>query len=68
MDVTKLLVDIDGADLALARDALRTIQDTVNAALREATAVAARGREVERLTSGSIAALADEHPHRERWR
>lgn len=66
----KRLVDIDDADLDAARDALktRTIKDTVAVALREAAAAAARRREIERLTSGSLAELADKETRRTLWR
>lgn len=63
-------VDIDDDALASAREALgtHTIKDTVDAALREATAVAARRREIERLTSGSLSALASKRARSELWR
>lgn len=59
--MTKRLVEIADADLDAAREALHTetIKDTVNGALRAAAAQAARRREIERLTSGALAELAD---------
>ncbi len=68
--MTKRLVDIDDADLAAAREALATstIKETVARALREAAAAAARRREVERLTAGSSAALADAEQRDRAWR
>ena len=68
--MTKRLVDIDDADLAAARDALETstIKDTVTAALRVAVAQAARRREIERLTSGALADLADPEVMNSAWR
>ena len=68
--MTKRLVDLDDADVAAAREALgtKTLKDTVTMALKEASASAARRREVERLASGSMKALA-EHDERARvWR
>lgn len=57
----KRLVDIADADLEAAREALhtKTIKDPVTAALRAAAAQAACRREIERLTSGALADLAD---------
>lgn len=68
--MTKRLVDIDDADLAAARDALETstIKDTVTAALRVAVAQAARRSEIERLTSGALADLADPEVMDSAWR
>ena len=68
--MTKRLVEIDDADLAAAREALQTttIKDTVTAALRAAVAQAARIREVERLTSGALADLADPEVMNSAWR
>ena len=68
--MTKRLVDIDDADLAAARDALETstIKDTVTAALRVAVAQAARRSEIERLTSGPLADLADPEVMDSAWR
>ena len=68
--MTKRLVDIDDADLAAAREALETstIKDTVTAALRVAAAQAARRREIERLTSGALADLADPEVMNSAWR
>jgi len=68
--VTKRLVDIDDGDLQAAREALATatIKDTVAYALREAVATAARRREVERLVSGSSAALVDDADRQQAWR
>ncbi len=67
---TKRLVDLDDADVAAAREALgtKTLKDTVVKALREASASAARRREVERLVSGSMKALADNDERARVWR
>ena len=68
--MTKRLVDLDDADVASAREALgtKTLKDTVVQALREASASAARRREVERLVSGSMKALADKDERAKLWR
>ncbi len=67
--VTKRLVEIDDGDLAAARRALATssIRETVTTALREATAAAARRREIERLLDGSAEFLADEARRDRAW-
>ncbi|MFN0090889.1 MAG: type II toxin-antitoxin system VapB family antitoxin [Acidimicrobiales bacterium] len=59
--MTKTLIDIDDAELARAQQALRTTtkKDTVNRALAEATALAARRRDLERLIEGRLADLGD---------
>lgn len=59
--MTKTLIDIDDAELARAQRALRTTtkKDTVNRALAEATALAARRRDLERLIEGRLADLGD---------
>ncbi len=68
--MTKRLVDLDDADVAAARAALgtKTLKDTVTQALKEASAAAARRREVERLVSGSMKALADKDERAHVWR
>ena len=68
--MTKRLVDLDDADIAAAREALgtKTLKDTVTKALREASAAAARRREVERLIGGSMKALADKDARAQVWR
>jgi Arc/MetJ family transcription regulator len=68
--MTKRLVDLDDADVAAAREALgtKTLKDTVVQALREATASAARRREVERLIAGSMKALAEKDERARVWR
>lgn len=67
--VTKTLIDVDDDDLAAAQRVLstQTKKDTVNAALREAVALAARRRDLQRLTSGSLADLAGEEVMRAAW-
>lgn len=68
--MTKRLVDIDDDDLKAAKDALATttIKDTVGKALREAGAQAARRREIERLTAGSLEGLASKEDRQKLWR
>ncbi|MGH3730461.1 MAG: hypothetical protein ACRDTU_17160 [Micromonosporaceae bacterium] len=68
--MTKRLVEIDDNDLRAAREALatQTIKETVGLALREAAANAARRREIERLTAGSLSGLADKRERRQLWR
>ena len=54
--MTKTLVEIDDEYLTAAQQALGTAtkKDTVNAALREVAALAARRRDLHRLTSGGL--------------
>jgi Arc/MetJ family transcription regulator len=68
--VTKTLIDVDDDDLAAAQELLHTEtkKDTVNAALREVIALAARRRDLQRLTSGGLADLADDEVMRAAWR
>jgi Arc/MetJ family transcription regulator len=67
--VAKTLIDIDEQYLAAAQRELGTTtkKDTVNAALREVTALAARRRDLERLTSRSLPDLEDEDVMRAAW-
>jgi Arc/MetJ family transcription regulator len=67
--MTKTLIDIDEEQLAAAQQALgtQTKKDTVNAALRQVTALAARRRDLRRLTSGALPDLADEEVMRAAW-
>ena len=59
--MTKTLIDIDDDELARAQHALETTtkKDTVNRALAEATALAARRRDLERLIDNRLADLGD---------
>lgn len=68
--VTKTLIDVDDKYLAAAQKALHTVtkKDTVNAALREVAALAARRRDVARLTSGSLADLENDDVMQQAWR
>jgi Arc/MetJ family transcription regulator len=60
--MAKTLIDIDEHYLAAAQRELgaTTKKDTVNTALREVTALAARRRDLQRLTSRSLPDLEDE--------
>jgi Arc/MetJ family transcription regulator len=66
----KTLIDIDERYLAAAQLALHTEtkKDTVNAALREVAALAARRRDLQRLSSGGLADLEDDDVMRGAWR
>jgi Arc/MetJ family transcription regulator len=68
--VSKTLIDVDDQYLAAAQAALHTEtkKDTVNAALREVAALAARRRDLQRLSSGGLADLEDDDVMREAWR
>lgn len=67
--MAKTLVDVDEDYLAAAQQALHTEtkKDTINAALREVTALAARRRDLQRLTGGGLPDLADEQVMRAAW-
>jgi Arc/MetJ family transcription regulator len=67
--MTKTLIEIDDEYLAAAQQALGTTtkKDTVNAALREVTALAARRRDLHRLTSRNLPDLEDEDVMRAGW-
>lgn len=67
--MTKRLIDIDDADLREAKAALstRTMKETVQVAFREAAATAARRREIDRLSAGSLSALADKGTREGLW-
>lgn len=67
--MTKTLIDVDEDDLAAAQQILHTDtkKDTVNTALREVVALAARRRDLRRLTSDSLSDLADDEVMRAAW-
>jgi Arc/MetJ family transcription regulator len=67
--MTKTLIDVDDAQLAAAQKVLKTEtkKDTINAALRQVTALAARRRDLQRLTSGGLPDLADDEVMRAAW-
>jgi len=68
--MTKRLIDLDDELLASARTELRTsgVSDTVRAALRHATASAARARQVQWLTEGGLDDLVDKDDRDAVWR
>jgi len=68
--MAKTLIEIDEEYLAAAQRALGTVtkKDTVNTALREVAALAARRRDLHRLTSGSLPDLEDEDVMQAAWR
>jgi Arc/MetJ family transcription regulator len=67
--MAKTLIDVDDAALEQASRLLgtRTKKDTVNAALAEVVAIAARRRDLDRLVRGDLAALADPEQRRAAW-
>ena len=67
--MAKTLIDVDEEQLAAAQQVLNTEtkKDTVNAALRLVTALAARRRDLQRLTSGGLPDLAEEDVMRAAW-
>lgn len=68
--MAKTLIEIDDEYLAAAQQALGTVtkKDTVNTALREVAALAARRRDLDRLTSGGLPDLEDEDVMQAAWR
>jgi Arc/MetJ family transcription regulator len=67
--MAKTLIDVDEQYLAAAQEALHTEtkKDTVNAALREVAALAARRRDLRRLASGGLPDLEDGEVMRAAW-
>jgi Arc/MetJ family transcription regulator len=67
--MAKTLIDVDEEYLAAAQEALHTEtkKDTVNAALREVAALAARRRDLQRLADGSWLDLEDDEVMRAAW-
>ncbi len=68
--MAKTLIDVDEGLLDEAQAALgtRTKKETVNRALAEAVAAAARKREIERLDGGVYADLANPAVTEQAWR
>jgi Arc/MetJ family transcription regulator len=68
--MAKTLIEIDEQYLAAAQRELGTTtkQDTVNTALRQVVALAARRRDLQRLTCRSLPDLEDEDVMRAGWR
>ena len=69
VEMAKTLIDVNEEYLAAAQQVLHTEtkKDTVNAALREVAALAARRRDLQRLTSGALPDLDDEGVMRAAW-
>jgi Arc/MetJ family transcription regulator len=67
--MAKTLVDVNEEYLAAAQEVLRTKtkKDTINAALRTVAALAARRRDLKRLTSGGLPDLEDADVMRAGW-
>ena len=67
--MAKTLIDIDEEYLVAAQQVLGTAtkKDTVNAALREVTALAARRRDLQRFTSHGLPDLDHEDVMRAAW-
>jgi Arc/MetJ family transcription regulator len=67
--MAKTLIEIDEQYLAAAQRELGTTtkKDTVNAALREVAALAARRRDLHRLTTRGLPDLEDEEVMRAAW-
>jgi Arc/MetJ family transcription regulator len=68
--VTKRLIELDDDLLAEAQRELKTtgVSDTVRAALRQASAAAARARQVQWLEDGGLALLVEAQQRAEVWR
>ncbi|HTZ27067.1 MAG TPA: type II toxin-antitoxin system VapB family antitoxin [Streptosporangiaceae bacterium] len=68
--MAKTLIEIDEQYLAAAQRELGTTtkKDTVNTALREVAALAARRRDLRRLLSGGLPDLEDEAVMQAAWR
>jgi Arc/MetJ family transcription regulator len=67
--MAKTLIEINEQYLAAAQQELGTTtkKDTVNTALREVAALAARRRDLKRLTSRGLPDLEDEDVMRAAW-
>ena len=68
--MTKRLIELDDELLAAAQRQLGTsgVSDTVRLALQNAAAAAARARQIEWLTDGGLAELADADGRAPVWR
>jgi Arc/MetJ family transcription regulator len=69
VEMAKTLVDVNEEYLAAAQEVLHTEtkKDTINAALKTVAALAARRRDLQRLTSGGLPDLADADVMRAAW-
>ena len=68
--MTKRLIELDDELLADAQRELHTtgVSDTVRTALKQASAAAARARQIEWLRDGGMEPLEDPEPRAEVWR
>lgn len=68
--MAKTLIDVDHDLLVAAQAALetKTKKDTVNAALAQAVALAARRRDLERMCQGGLPDLGDDAVMSGAWR
>ena len=68
--MTKRLIELDDELLAEAQRELHTsgVSDTVRVALKQATAGAARARQVEWLAEGGLAAMTEPERRAAVWR
>ncbi|MFJ4652826.1 DUF2191 domain-containing protein [Nocardia sp. NPDC088792] len=68
--MTKRLIEIDDELLEAAQRELGTsgVSDTVRVALRNASAMGARAREIEWLTGGGLESMQDPEQRGEVWR
>lgn len=68
--MTKRLIELDDELLVAARTALNTsgVSDTVRRALEQAVAAAARSRQIQWLTEGGMAEMADPDTRAAVWR
>lgn len=68
--MTKRLIELDDELLSAAQRELQTtgVSDTVRAALRHAATAAARARQVDWLTAGGMAELAEPKARADVWR
>jgi Arc/MetJ family transcription regulator len=69
VEMAKTLIDVNEEYLAAAQEVLHTEtkKDTINAALRAVVTLAARRRDLERLTFGGLPDLADAEVMRAAW-
>lgn len=67
--MAKTLIDVDEEQLAAAQEVLKTEtkKDTINAALRQVNALAARRRDLQRLIGGGLPDLANDEVMRAAW-
>lgn len=68
--MTKRLIELDDDLLAEAQRELKTtgVSDTVRAALRHASAAAARARQIQWLEDGGLSSLSESQQRADVWR